>query len=158
MCYAVFCFSFAHNAFSAPLWKAMDAYQAVCLHCPFVHLLLLLSSLLLLSFSSICFGSFTFSIAPSENVSAMFWWPNHPSTRLCLLGPDSHLDSHSKFISELLLWFFPPFSDLFIILFSLRCSASLFLQSTLHWMFFLVFTTMFQVSIHLFYFLCKVQL
>ena len=98
-------FCFAHNAFSAPLWKAMDACQAVCLHCPFVRLLLI-SSLLLLSFSSICCGSATFSIAPSENVSAIFGGliTHQPDcVCLCLLGPDSHLDSHSKFISELLL-------------------------------------------------------
>ena len=68
-----FCFSFAHNAFSAPLWKAMDAYQVVCLHYA-------LRSFALSSFFSSppfflfrFFGSVTFSIAPSENVSASFF-------------------------------------------------------------------------------------
>ena len=45
MCFAVF-FSFVHKTFRAPLWKAMDACQVVCLHCPpFVRLFLLLFSL-----------------------------------------------------------------------------------------------------------------
>ena len=69
-----FCFSFAHNAFSAPLWKAMDAYQVVCLHYA-------LRSFALSSFFSSppfflfrFFGSVTFSIASSENVSASFFF------------------------------------------------------------------------------------
>ena len=77
----------------------MRTKWCVCIT-PFVHLRYLPSSLLLLSFSSVFSVLSHFQSHHLRTfLLVFFWWPNHPSTRLCLLGPDSHLDSHSKFIS-----------------------------------------------------------
>ena len=118
----------------------MRTKQCVCIApsfiCFFFFFFLLFSSFLSLPFFRF-FHIFNRTIGERF---CYFWWPNHPSTRLCLLVFAGSRQS-PRLTFEIYFWVaFVIFSSLFrpflLFFFSLRCSASLFLQSTLHCIFF----------------------